>query len=113
MTYIGGTNFRSTGTLSYEIPDIIPDDAIEVLVYAYFYAASSSGSQSHFKIYTEGDKRVEYAKYITVIPDNGYHWDTNTDNMWFPMPSSRRIFLNVPNALGSSIYGELHATGYR
>ncbi len=111
---IGYTNFRSTGTLSYEIPDIIPDDAIEVLVYAYFRAEISSGSESHFKIYTEGDEGEEYAKYITLVPDNSRGgWDTNSDNMWFPMTSSRRIFLTVPNALSNNIYGYLYAIGYR
>ncbi len=113
ITRIGSTDFRSTGTLSYEIPDIIPDDAIEVLVYAYFRAHYSSGSESHFKIYTEGDEGEEYAKYIALIPGSRSYYYTNTDNMWFPMTSSRRIFLNVPNALSNSIDGYLYAIGYR
>ncbi len=113
-TEIGNTNFRSTGTLTFEIPDIIPDDAIEVLVYAYFRVGTSSGSESHFKIYTEGDEGEEYAKYISLFPSNSRnHWDTNSDNMWFPMTSSRRIFLNVPSALSININGFLHAIGYR
>ncbi len=64
FTQIGSTNFRSTGTLSFEIPALIPDDAIEVLLYAYFHAHNSGGTTSHFKIYTEEDDGKEYAKYI-------------------------------------------------
>ena len=113
-TQIGYTNFHSRGTLSYEIPSIIPDEAMEVLIYAYFYKRSSSGSLSHFKIHTEGDDGEEYAKYISLYPYSfGHSHSSNTDNLWFPMPSSRRIFLNVPNALSSSIGGYLYVIGYR
>ncbi len=114
FTQIGGTDFRSTGTLSFEIPDLIPNDAIEVLLYAHFYAASSSGTTtSHFKIYTEEDDGKEYAKYITLLTGSRSYYYINTDNLWFPMTSSRRVFLNVPNALSGTIYGALYVIGYR
>ncbi len=114
FTQIGSTNFRSTGTLSFEIPALIPDDAIEVLLYAYFYSAGSSGPHSHFKIYTEGDDGEEYAKYITLLTGASTYYYVNTDNLWFPMTSSRRVFLNVPNSLsGNSIHGYLYVIGYR
>ncbi len=112
-TQISSTNFRSTGTLSYEIPALIPDDAIEVLLYVDFRAASSSGSTSHFKIYTEEDDGKEYAKYITLRTGSRSYWYVNTDNLWFPMTSSRRVFLNVPNALSGTIHGSLYVIGYR
>ncbi len=114
FTHIGTTNFRSTGTLSFEIPALIPDDAIEVLIYAHFYSASSSGAlTSHFKLYTEGDDGEEYAKYVTLMIGSRSYYYSNTDNLWFPMTSSRRVFLNVPNALSGNIYGYLYVTGYR
>ncbi len=114
LTEIGRTNFRSTGTLSFEIPDLIPDDAIEVLLYAWFHAASSSGTTvSHFKIYTEEDDGKEYAKYINMMTGSRSYYYVNTDNLWFPMTSSRRVFLNVPNALSGSIWGLLYVIGYR
>ncbi len=85
-----------------------------MLVYAYFHDGNSSGSESHFKIYTEGDEGEEYAKYIILLPDTGRNgWDTNSDNMWFPMSSSRRIFLNVPRVLSSYTDGYLYVIGYR
>ncbi len=112
-TEIGSTNFRSTGTLSFEIPALIPDDAIEVLIYVNFFAATSSGSTSHFKIYTEEDDGAEYAKYITLMPGGRSYYFANTDNLWFPMTSSRRVFLNVPNSLSGTIYGDLFVIGYR
>ncbi len=114
LTNIGSTNFHSRGTLSFEIPALIPDDAIEVLIYAYFFAATSSGTtESHFKIYTEGDDGEEYAKYIALLIGNrSYHY-VNTDNLWFPMTSGRRVFLNVPHALSGNIYGYLYVIGYR
>ncbi len=113
LTQIGSTNFRSTGTLSFEIPALIPDDAIEVLLYVYFYAHNSGGSASHFKIYTEEDDGKEYAKYMTLRTGSRSYYDVNTDNLWFPMTSSRRVFLNVPNAHSGSIGAQLFVTGYR
>ena len=114
ITSIGNTEFHSRGTLSYEIPSIIPDEAMEVLIYVYFYKRSSSGWLSHFKIHTEGDNGEEYSKYISLSPfSHSYSHSSNTDNLWFPMPRSRRIFLNVPYALSNSIGGYLYAIGYR
>ncbi len=113
-TSIGDTNFHSTGTLSFEIPSFIPDNAIEVLIYVYLRSSSSSGAHnSVIKIYTEGEDGEEYAKYVSLIPGRSYYYII-TENMWFPMPSSRRVFLNVPNSYsGTNQYVSLAVTGYR
>ena len=116
LNRIGGSNFRSTAvpaTFSYEIPDTVPDDAKEVFLYARFYTGNGGGITSHFTIYTEeGDDK--YQQYITL---DGYsshaRWNSNTDNLWFPMPSNRRVFLVVPNTHASDAGGELYVTGYR
>ncbi len=112
--HIGTTEFRSTGTLSFEIPALIPDDTIEVLLYAYFRASTSSGTTtSHFKIYTEEDDGKEYAKYMTLITGSRSYYYANTDNLWLPMTSSRRVFVNVANSLSGYIRGGLYVIGYR
>ncbi len=82
-------------------------------MYANFHAASSSGSNSHFKIYTEEDDGKEYAKYMTLLTGSHSYYYINTDNLWFPMTSSRRVFLSVPHALSGNIFGYLYVIGYR
>ncbi len=114
LTQIGSSTFRHSGTLSYEIPAVIPSDAKEVLVYANFQHGTSGPSDriSHFKIFTE-DGVHDYAKYITLHAYGQNAWNTNSDNLWFPMPSNRRVNLNVPNVLNGNIYGTLYVIGYR
>ena len=117
MTQIGYSNFRSTAvpaTLSYEIPDTIPDKAQEVLVYAYFWSYNSSPSRtSHFVIYTEEDDK-KYEQYITLRTYSGTNfYNTNSDNLWFPMPSNRRVFLVVPGTHSSNAGGHFYVIGYR
>ena len=114
LTQIGHTTFRHSGTLSYEIPNVIPDDAKEVLIYADFQSGSSGPRDriSHFKIFTEKGAN-DYAKYISLHSYGQAAWNTNSDNLWFPMPSNRRVYLNVPNVHSGNIRGRLYVIGYR
>ena len=113
---IGNSNFRSTAvpaTFSYEIPDVVPDDAKEIFVYARFWSGNSSPTVStDFTIYTEeGDDK--YQQYIYLLPySSGARYNSNSDNLWFPMTSNRRVFLVVPNTMQES-GGTLYVTGYR
>ena len=118
MTTIGYSNFQSSAlpaTSSYEIPDTVPDDAKEVLVYAYVHSANSNpATLSHFKIYTEEDDN-KYEQYITLRSYYGTSFiNTNTDNLWFPMPSNRRVFMEIPSGgRHGGARGDIYVIGYR
>ena len=114
MTHIGGSSFRSAHTVSYLIPSTIPSTAKEVLVYGYFRSGISSpfDRTSHFKIYTETNGK-RYEQYISLFSYPGNAWNTNSDNLWFPMPRNRRIYMHIPNVHGGHIYGSLYVIGYR
>ena len=112
LTAIGSNNLRRAGTLSYTIPSVIPSSASEVLVLAGIYCGSSSTLHQHIKIYTkEGTKR--YEKYLQMYSHPQTGRNTNSDNMWFPMTSNRKIYMEIPSAHGSNCEGQLNAIGYR
>ena len=113
ITRIGGTNLRHPSTFSYTIPDVIPSTAREVLIHASLHSGNALPDRSqHLKIFTqEGNNR--YETYLYVLSYSQPAYNTNSDNMWFPMPSNRRIMMVVSTDEGPSCGAELHAIGYR
>ena len=113
ITGVGSSNLRHTGTLAYDIPSAIPSSAKEVLVLASLEVAGSGPGRSHFvKIYTQQNQR-QYEKYILLHTYNQNAWNTNSDNLWFPMTPSRQIFMELTVAHTGSVGVYLHAIGYR
>ena len=110
---IGSSNLQVAATFSYAIPKTIPSTATEVLVYVKMYSGTSSrGTSNDVKIYTQIGKH-QYEKYIFDVSWNQDAFNTNSDNMWFPMPPNRLIYLTVPTALGDHAEVQLIAIGYR
>ena len=93
---------------------MVPSSASEVLVLASILVASSGPSpHAHYvKIYTEQDQR-HYEKYILLVSYNQNAWNTNSDNLWFPMTSGRQVFVESTVAHNGTIGIHLHAIGYR
>lgn len=113
MTEIGRSHFRHRTTHAFSIPDVIPTTAREVLVYAYFEDGYSSPDQvTHFKVYTE-EVTTKYIKYISIHSYSGYSWAYNSDNMWFPLTSNRRVYIEVPKVTTENVGGYIYVTGYR
>lgn len=115
-TFIGTSLLQEIGTFSFDIPSIIPSDAKEVLIYGAFYAGTNDNNISlDIKCFTEiGTTR--YEKYIYLLTWNQNAINSNSDNMWFPMPPDRRFYMTVPIALprGSQHGGALmYVIGYR
>ena len=104
---------RTPSTFSYTIPNVIPSTAKEVLIYAFLQSGhANQGTRQNVKIFTqEGSNR--YEKYLFVKSWNQNAINTNSDNMWFPMPSNRRIMMTVTIDQGNSCAAELNAIGYR
>lgn len=114
LTQFGHSNFRSTHTVSFIIPSVIPDDAKEVLVYVHFHAGTTGPTAlNNFKIYTEkeGNRYEKYVGLFSYAPQNAVN--SNSDNLWFPMPPNRRVYLTAPRALDRHTAGYLYAIGYR
>lgn len=112
LTAIGSTNLQHAGTLAYTIPSVIPSNAVEVLVYASVRCGYSAHITQDIKIYTQqGTRRYEKYLFMTSWPQSAYN--TNSDNMWFPMATNRRIYMEISRAHGNNCGGYLKAIGYR
>ena len=113
FVHIGTTNLKHAATLSFTIPSIVPSSAREILIHAGFSTGSSNnGPQQFIKIFTQIGT-AKYEKYLLMhsYPQNAIN--TNSDNMWFPMPPNRRVYLTLQTAVGSYSGARLHAIGYR
>ena len=112
-TTIGTSNLRNTGTLTFNIPSVIPTTASEVLVLITAeWGYSGPDAASYVKIYTQ-ESNNRYEKYISLHTYKQSAWGSNADNAWFPMPSTRKIFAEVTRALTGNVNLQLFAIGYR
>ena len=114
MTKIGGTDLRHAATLAFDIPAVIPSTAKELLVYGYFWNGNANnGPVRHLKIYTQEGSDTKYEKYLMSYAYPQSAINTNSDNMWFPMPTNRKIFLQVDSDHGANCTSHFHVIGYR
>ena len=99
-------------TFSYIIPDVIPSTAKEVLIYGLIKTGyANRGLSQDVKIFTQ-EGSSSYEKYLFVQSYNQEAINTNSDNMWFPMPSSGRIMMTVTVDQGENCFAGLYAIGY-
>ena len=113
MTLIGSTNLQHAATFSYTIPDVIPSTAREVLVHAGVRNGNSNnGPLQHLKIFTQIET-CRYEKYLLIYSYPQEAYNTNSDNMWFPMPPNRLVYLTVPTETGGNSGVRLFVIGYR
>ena len=112
-TSIGSSNLQHASTMTFTIPNIIPSSASEVLIFVGAHSGYSGRGPYHdLKVFTQiGTTR--YEKYLTLFSWDQDAHNTNSENMWFPMPPNRRVYLTVPAAHGSNAGASLFAIGYR
>ena len=108
FTQIGTTNLKTAATFAFTIPSVVPSSAKEMLINAACY--TTGGSLQYIKIFTQIGT-TKYEKYLMLYTYSGS--SGNSDNMWFPMPPNRRIYLTLQTAVGSSAGAYLNAIGYR
>ena len=111
-TFIGYTDMQYPGTLSYVIPSVIPSTAKNVLVHATMLTGTANTVSQNIKIFTQDGSDRHYEKYLFSFsyPQNAIN--TNSDNMWFPMPVNRRIYMTVTHDSGPNCGAYLFAIGY-
>ena len=113
LTSVGSLNLDTASTFHFQIPDIIPRTASEFLLYAYF-ACGTAGTQreNDIMIYVEhGGVRLE--KFLYLRSYNQAAWNTNSDNMWFPVPADRQVHVSVQTTIPRYCYVRLYMIGYR
>ena len=113
MISIDKTASLVAGTYQHSIPSAIPDTAREVLLYATVFCGQTTPHlNSDIMLYTmEGDQR--FGMYLRMHGWVQSAINTNSDNMWLPMPSNRLLYVQVPATYSGVCGFRLSATGYR
>ena len=111
--YIGSSNLQHASTMTFTIPNIIPSSAREVLIFVGAnIGGSNRGPYQDVIIFTQiGTTR--YEKYLTLYSWTQNAINTNSENMWFPMPPNRRVYLTVPARHDRNARVRFFAIGYR
>ena len=105
---------NSAQTHPFSIAGIIPDTATQFLVYATIHCGGNLVEPNVFvdvSIFVNIDG-MRLSKYLEVVgyPQDAYN--TNSDNMWFPVPSTMTVFVEVPYPVYGICRFRLTATGY-
>jgi hypothetical protein len=90
------------GKIIKAIPTSIPNEAREILVYAFIATNYVRGGRHSFKISVKLNESKEAAFYLYSIAQMQQEWSYNSDNFWLPMPANRKIFLETT---GSALFG--------
>ena len=110
-TEIGRHNLETATTLSFTIPNLIPDTAQAVLLYAtVFCGYSSNRGPTDLSYYVV----VNGTRYENFLHMHGYRQsaiNTNSDNMWFPMPPNRLFYVDIQRV--DSCYTFISVIGYQ
>ena len=115
-TSIGFSPLNTATTLDFQLPNTtFPDTVKEILLYATVrcgYSNQQPTTVTEIPFYVE-ENGIQYAKFLNMInyPQNA--WNTNSDNMWFPLPSNRMVYVHVPTALTGYCETSISAIGYR
>ena len=113
LTYIGTVSLSTTSTFHFQIPDIIPHTASEFLLYASLDCGDGGGTKTNdIAFYVEHDG-VQFKKFLYMRSYHQSAWNTNSDNMWFPMPADRQIHVIVQVAVPRNCRARLRTIGYR
>lgn len=84
-----------------------------MLIYAVVQTGNTSPQWStHVAIFTEEGEDL-YVKYLSAHPYPANYISTNSDNLWLPMPSSRRVHLSISSVFQGWLLAEHYVTGYR
>lgn len=117
LTQIGTSLFRNSSvpsTLSYTIPTSVPAEAREVLVFVDINSGGGAPTiHANIKLYTEisGVKYIKYVVLRTWHAQNAISY--NSDNLWFPMPTSRQLHVEYPHTCTGHCGGVFYVIGYR
>ena len=116
MIQIASTSsIRYSGTLSYNLPSEVPSTAKEVLLFVNFeHGYSGPDRTTYFKIYTQEDDS-HYEKYASLHTYSQSAWNTNSENMWLPVTSNRRVYVAKQGNtnLTRNLHFYMYVIGYR
>ena len=113
MTSLGLISFNNPATYQFFIPDVVPDTAREFLLYASVICGGTVRDLSADIIFYVENGSTRYEKFLHMYGWDQLAYNTNSDNMWFPMPSNRLVHMELPIAFPGSCWAQLFTIGYR
>jgi len=112
--HLGTLPLNTITTVSYNIPVSVPPDAKEVLVYMYARTGvANPDSDLELRIYTK-EGTIEYSYYLLIHGYNQSAWSYNSDNLWLPVTSDRKIYVqSIGTRMTGYRVGNIYVLGYR
>jgi hypothetical protein len=109
----GGISLEDATTYSFQIPDVIPLTAREFMVYAIVKCGTAQLQREGDIIFYVMHNGFKFEKFLYMHSYNQAAWNTNSDNIWFPMPADRLIHVEITVALPGDCLALFSAIGYR
>lgn len=114
--HVGSHVLETAATRSYSIPGIVPDTSREVLFTASASCRLDGGPVNSFVQYYVEIDGVRYVKLLYLVKSEGQSLtegiNTNSDNIWLPMPPNRLVYIRTTVAFPSCVAG-IELIGYR
>ena len=108
-----GLTLENATTFNFQIPDIIPLAAREFMVYAIVKCGTSPFQRTGDIIFYVMNNGLRFEKFLYMRSYNQNAWNTNSDNMWFPMPADRLLHVEITVAFPGDCRTLFSTTGYR
>ena len=108
-----GVSLERATTYDFQIPDVIPLTAREFMLYATVecgYARNYNTVDIIFYVYANG---LRFEKFLHMAGYDQLAFNTNSDNMWFPMPAHRLVHLEITVGITGNCDVLQYITGYR
>ena len=112
-TNIGVVKLVNATAYDFQIPNVIPPTAMEFMIYATVkcgYANLRRISDIILYVWHNG---LRFEKFLYMHGYDQNALNTNSDNMWFPMPTDRLVHLEITVAIPGNCNALLSTIGYR
>ena len=109
----GGLSLQNATTFNFQIPDIIPLAAREFMVYAIVKCGGTNHQRVGDIIFYVMHNGLRFEKFLYMHSYGQEAWNTNSDNMWFPMPADRLLHVEITVAIPGNCRALFFAIGYR
>ena len=108
-----GVSLDRATTYDFQIPDVIPLTASELLVYASVKCGTANLRTFGDIIFYVMHNGLRFEKRLYMTGYDQMAVNTNSDNMWFPMPADRFMHLEITFANPGNCLALLSTIGYR
>ena len=108
-----GVSLENATTYNFQIPNVIPLTARELLVYASVKCGTAHLRRFGDIILYVMRNGLRFEKLLYMHGHEQAAFNTNSDNMWFPVPADRLMHLEITVAVPGNCLALLSTIGYR